>query len=1210
VRRTTYSYANSKYDYDNRRPLGYQTVTAHLPAISGETVGPDVVTVYENDHLAERGRVKSQTVTHGGLTWQQTINDWSYSTNGNGPYRAVKTQQRTRVRYGTELIETTDQFVHDKYNNLTSHTELGFTSNGVNLDTDDDRHTFTNAYKNLGAYIVNATTTRIVSRGSSHDWNDLSKWLSREYYVYDNNGGNTNPWVSPVRGNLTRIQIWEGVLNNKNARHPELTYSYDLYGNVLSETDAEGNTSTFTYDSNRHLFRVTETNALSHSASTVWNTACQAPTSITDANGQITTFTYDLHCRETQRTDPRGQYEATAYLDFGTPTLQRVRRGQLSAQGGGIVTYGWEYFDGFGEVYNTVQYGVDAAWANTIHTWTGYDARGNVSWQTHPLAQGVGAAAVNQTTFTYDPLDRMLTTTAPDGALATTAHDERSIDIGGGLFVDHPMVVSQDAHCNDADATTLCGELRLVSDSRGNVIRREQSDLLSSDVGGSGTDRITTYEYDRMNRLTGVTDPAGADWVYTLDVFGNRITADDPDLGQWSMQYDLNNNLTLQTDAKGQTIAFVYDDLNRVTSKTVTGSGGSVVTTSTYDQVSGGEYNIGQLTTLSSPGHSIQYGYNKVGQLITEDQTIDSRTFGLETSYDVSGALLNQRLPNAPGTTATNWVGSYRYDIGGRIIGFGSYVTDVDYNIWSQPIRTAYDNGVEDLRTYDAQRGWLTEIDLQDNTAATLDSTLYTRTATGRVSRQNSHRAEADFDYAYDYAGRLLTATNFSSQPLWDQTFTYDAAGSMRSNSHLGTYSYGAASAAHPHAPTSVGSDTFAYDANGNMTTGLHGKTMTYDAENRPLTATLAGQTTTYVYGADGTRLKRIDPSGDTTVTFGAVEIRNFGAVDEVILTYPHPDVRLTHDGTTTEVNYLHRDQLASLRTVTDDTGAVVNGTVYHPFGELSEWLTSPALTEETKGFIGERYDTDSGLQYLNARYYDPELAMFIQPDWWEVTQAGVGTNRYAYSAIDPVNLSDPGGNFVDTELQRELERNAWQRATSAVGIGVRFAVSVTAGAIVLILTPTAAGTNSDIQVPLTDEDYAAGYSHDQFGNIIDRTGQAVNPLSIPSQQSTGGVETGQQVYSTQEAFNLARYEISNPMERDAFTGSTLRDIAGANGWTRDGRLSRQLGKDVYRTQDGQLRVADRTHGQFEYHDKNGRHEGQYDIEGNQAKERNSRYDF
>lgn len=62
---------------------------------------------------------------------------------------------------------------------------------------------------------------------------------------------------------------------------------------------------------------------------------------------------------------------------------------------------------------------------------------------------------------------------------------------------------------------------------------------------------------------------------------------------------------------------------------------------------------------------------------------------------------------------------------------------------------------------------------------------------------------------------------------------------------------------------------------------------------------------------------------------------------------------------------------------------------------------------------MGERFDDDSGLQFRGARYYDPKLAMFIQPDWFEVTQPGVGTNRYSYSFNDPVNLSDPGGNCV-----------------------------------------------------------------------------------------------------------------------------------------------------------------------------------------------------
>ena len=55
-------------------------------------------------------------------------------------------------------------------------------------------------------------------------------------------------------------------------------------------------------------------------------------------------------------------------------------------------------------------------------------------------------------------------------------------------------------------------------------------------------------------------------------------------------------------------------------------------------------------------------------------------------------------------------------------------------------------------------------------------------------------------------------------------------------------------------------------------------------------------------------------------------------------------------------------------------------------------------------------------LQYLNARYYDPELSLFLQPDWFEVTKAGVGTNRFSYSFNDPVNKFDPGGNCTNDD--------------------------------------------------------------------------------------------------------------------------------------------------------------------------------------------------
>ncbi len=111
-------------------------------------------------------------------------------------------------------------------------------------------------------------------------------------------------------------------------------------------------------------------------------------------------------------------------------------------------------------------------------------------------------------------------------------------------------------------------------------------------------------------------------------------------------------------------------------------------------------------------------------------------------------------------------------------------------------------------------------------------------------------------------------------------------------------------------------------------------------------------------------------------------------------------------------VSYLHHDQLGSVVLITDGAGARAREMAYRPYGEvLFSSAILPAVPPEARGFIGERFDAGAGLQYLNARYYDPKLGMFLQPDWFEVTVPSVGTNRYSYSLNDPVNMSDPGGN-------------------------------------------------------------------------------------------------------------------------------------------------------------------------------------------------------
>jgi hypothetical protein len=68
-----YRYVGGRYDFIARQTLGYRTVTAYLPPVTGQAEGPQIVTTYLNDHLAEYGLVKSRVVIQGGVTLSREI---------------------------------------------------------------------------------------------------------------------------------------------------------------------------------------------------------------------------------------------------------------------------------------------------------------------------------------------------------------------------------------------------------------------------------------------------------------------------------------------------------------------------------------------------------------------------------------------------------------------------------------------------------------------------------------------------------------------------------------------------------------------------------------------------------------------------------------------------------------------------------------------------------------------------------------------------------------------------------------------------------------------------------------------------------------------------------------------------------------------------------------------------------------------------------
>ena len=376
-----------------------------------------------------------------------------------------------------------------------------------------------------------------------------------------------------------------------------------------------------------------------------------------------------------------------------------------------------------------------------------------------------------------------------------------------------------------------------------------------------------------------------------------------------------------------------------------------------------------------------------------------------------------------------------------------------------------------------------------------------------------------------------------------------------------------------------------------------------------------------------GTRLKKIetDPvtqQSETTLYMGAAEFRHWGEGNaEEILLYPTPNIRITKirdaGGTiVTRVNTLHTDGLGSVRAVTDETGLAAERSTYRPFGEEAEQLLSLSTPKETKGFIGERFDDTSGLQYLNARYYDPKLAMFIQPDWWEVTKQGVRTNRYSYSFNDPVNGKDPSGNFRDHAAERQIARRLMVEAiieavvtrSGSIAVG---ALEVATGPVGLavagILSPTAAGDGQSTSPMrsgrvLTTEQVEQGWTVDGEGQIRAPGGRVV----VDSQGNFRGLES----YSSQRQFDNERQAFNNQAERNQFTRTELARIADERGWKLDKDKTKKAKRDVYRVGKNDFRAVDLQHGQFEHYNKRGEHLGQFDIEGNRTKARKSEYDY
>jgi RHS repeat-associated protein len=290
--------------------------------------------------------------------------------------------------------------------------------------------------------------------------------------------------------------------------------------------------------------------------------------------------------------------------------------------------------------------------------------------------------------------------------------------------------------------------------------------------------------------------------------------------------------------------------------------------------------------------------------------------------------------------------------------------------------------------------------------------------------------ATRSWAYAYDTQGRLVKARSgvtdgfdpvvfAANDTAYPRHFDYDAADNMVKNTLLcatsPTMTYTATRPA--HAPKSICGVAVSSDANGNMRVydpdGLTGvkpsRSIVHDLENRPLYVLANGTATVFAYGPDGERTSKTPASGIVTYYLGA-DAEWTPAAGNKLIAYLHPDV-MVENGT---VSYLIKDHLASNRLIVPHSGAASQQN-YQAYGRPLTTLTT------SRAYINERYDSETELQYLHARYYDPLLSRFLTPDTWDPMLPGVDINRYAYAGNDPINKSDPNGHHYTTEVGRRF---------------------------------------------------------------------------------------------------------------------------------------------------------------------------------------------
>ncbi len=294
---------------------------------------------------------------------------------------------------------------------------------------------------------------------------------------------------------------------------------------------------------------------------------------------------------------------------------------------------------------------------------------------------------------------------------------------------------------------------------------------------------------------------------------------------------------------------------------------------------------------------------------------------------------------------------------------------------------------------------------------------------------------------SYDGLDRLRTA---NVAGLWGTgSYAYDPLDNLRSSvvgSRSTIHGYDAANRL-AQLDTNGSLTALVYDASGNVT-GRGAQGFYFDQANR---LQLAHGVASYVYDGQARRLaiSGTDSSYRIQVYSQAGQLlygtRRIGVSPATATRYVYLGDQLIAEIGTGGTEYAHTDALGSPVARTNGTGALISRTRYEPYGKTAAGA-EPGVSAGSIGFTGHVNDPQTGLVYMQQRYYDPVAGRFLSVD--PVTTSdkdGQSFNRYNYANNSPYRFKDPDGKLaiplIPLIVQTVVAAVASNSGAAAVGI-------------------------------------------------------------------------------------------------------------------------------------------------------------------------------